>query len=153
VDRYLKTDGGIAVFQVITIPEGRYEGYKTRVDFMQRYIFPGGEMPTVSGLIASVDRASKGKLVVEDVKSVSGHYARALREWREMFLRRWEDDIKPALKGRKPDMTVVDMDIFRRKWEYYFSYCEAGFATKTLGDVSITVGREGAMELIEDIPM
>lgn len=153
VERYLKVDGGIGVFQCITMPEGRYEGYKGRTDFIQRYIFPGGHLPTVSGMVASVGRASKGRLVVEDIKSVSGHYARALREWRERFLESWEKVIKPALKERKPGMTDVDMDVFRRKWEYYFSYCEAGFATKTLGDVSITVGREGAMELIDDIPM
>ena len=153
VDRLLKVDGGIAVFQVITMPEPRYEGYKGRRDFIQRYIFPGGHLPTVSGLIRSIDRAGNGSLVVEDIESLSGHYVRALREWRERFQENWEKVIKPALSVRKPDMTDVDMDTFRRKWEYYFSYCEAGFATKTLGDVSITVGREGAMEMIEDIPI
>ena len=50
-------------------------------------------------------------------------------------------------------MTDADMDVFRRKFVYYFGYSEAGFATKTMGDVSITVGREGAVELIGDIPM
>jgi cyclopropane-fatty-acyl-phospholipid synthase len=153
VDRYLRDDGGIAVFQVITMPEGRYEGYKGKMDFIQRYIFPGGHLPTVSGLVASIDKASKGRLVVEDVRSVSGHYVRALREWRENFLENWDNVIKPALKQRKPSMTDMDMDVFRRKWDYYFSYCRAGFATKTLGDVSITVGREGTMDLIDDIPM
>lgn len=103
--------------------------------------------------MASIDRASQGKLVVEEVRSVGGHYVRALREWREMFLKKWETDIKPALLARNVCMRKVDMDVFRRKWEYYFSYCEAGFATKTLGDVSIIVGRGGAMKLIEDISM
>lgn len=153
VDRYLKVSGGIAVLQSITIPEERYEGYKRRRDFIQRYIFPGGHLPTVSGLVASIDRASKGHLVVEDIKSVSGHYVKALRLWREKFLKNWEKVIIPALKGKKPDMTETDIDVFRRKFVYYFSYCEAGFATKALGDVSITVGREGAVELIDDIPM
>ncbi|MCJ1403740.1 hypothetical protein MMC11_006963 [Xylographa trunciseda] len=152
VDHYLKLDGGIAVFQVITMPESRHEGYAGRQDFIQRYIFPGGHLPTVSGLIGSIDRASRGRLVVEDITSVSGHYVRALREWREKFLANWET-VKLALREEKPGMTDAPMDIFKKKWEYYFSYCEAGFATKTLGNVSITVGREGAMELIEDIPM
>jgi cyclopropane-fatty-acyl-phospholipid synthase len=84
---------------------------------------------------------------------VSGHYVRALREWRENFLKKWDSVIKPALKERKPSMTDMDMDVFRRKWEYYFSYCGAGFATKTLGDVSITAGREGTMALIDDLPV
>lgn len=153
IDRYLKADGGIAVFQVITMPEGRYEGYKRRSDFIQRYIFPGGHLLTVSGLVASIDRASKGRLVVEDIKSVSGYYVRALREWRERFLEISDQALTRALKETNSSSTFVDIGLFRRKWEYYFCYCEAGFATKTLGDVSITVGRDGAMELIDDIPM
>jgi cyclopropane-fatty-acyl-phospholipid synthase len=151
IDRYLKVEGGIAVFQVITIPEARYEGYKSRSDFIQRYIFPGGHLPTVSGMVSSIDRASKGRLVVESITSVSGHYVRALREWREKFLAISDSDLANALKGTISHS--VDIGLFRRKWEYYFCYCEAGFATKTLGDVSITVGREGATELIDDIPM
>ena len=50
-------------------------------------------------------------------------------------------------------MTKADVEMFRRKWEYYFMYCEAGFATNTLGDAIITVSREGAMEMIEDVPL
>ena len=153
VNRYLKVEGGIAVLQSSTIPEGRYEGYKRRTDFIQRYIFPGGHLPTVSALVGSIDRASKGRLVVEDIKSVSGHYVAALRLWRERFLDNWESVIRPALREKKPDMTDADMDVFKRKFVYYFGYSEAGFATKTLGCVSITVGREGAVELIDDIPM
>jgi len=153
VERYLKIDGGIAVFQVITMPEGRYEGYKSRRDFIQRYIFPGGHLPTVSGLVASINGASNGRLVVEDVKSVSGHYVRALREWRKRFQDISDEALEKALKGTKSEMGKLEIGIFRRKWEYYFCYCEAGFATKTLGDMSITVGREGAMGLLDDIPM
>lgn len=153
VDRYLKVDGGIAVFQCSTMPEGRYEGYKRRTDFIQRYIFPGGHLPTVTALVGSIEKASKGRLVVEDIKSVGGHYVAALRLWREKFLENWERVIIPALREKKPGMTDVDMEVFRRKFEYYFSYSEAGFATKTLGVVSITVGREGAVELIEGLPM
>ena len=153
VDRYLKVEGGIAVFQCSTLPESRYEGYKRRTDFIQRYIFPGGHLPTVSALVGSIEKASKGRLVVEDIKSVSGHYVAALRLWRERFLDNWESVIRPVLREKKPNMTDVDLDVFRRKFVYYFGYSEAGFATKTLGDVSITVGREGAVELIEDLPM
>lgn len=153
VDRYLKADGGIAVFQCSTMPEGRYEGYKRRKDFIQRYIFPGGHLPTVSLLVASIDRASKGHLVVEDIKSVSGHYVMTLRLWRKRFLENWEKVILPALREKKPGMTDTDMEVFRKKYVYYFSYTEAGFATKMLGDVSITVGREGSVQLIDDIPM
>lgn len=148
IDRYLKGDGGIAVFQVITIPEVRYEGYKRRSDFIQRYIFPGGHLPTVSGLVASIDRGSKGKLIVDNIKSLGGNYVRTLREWRENFLGAWEQIIKPALLKVRPLLSKEDLEVFRRKWEYYFCYCEAGFNTKTLSDVSITVARAGAIELV-----
>ena len=152
VDRYLKVDGAIAVFQSSTIPEGRYDGYKRGRDFIQKYIFPGGHLPTVSGLVASIDRGSKGRLVVEDIKSVSGHYVATLRLWREKFLEDWGNTIVPALIEKKPGMTDVDLEIFKRKFLYYFFYSEAGFSAKTLECVSITVGREGVVELIDDIP-
>ena len=151
VDRYLKADGGIAVFQCSTIPEGRHEGYNRRRDFIQRYIFPGGHLPTVSVLAASIDRSSKGRLAVEDIKSVSEHYVATSRLWMDRFLENWEKLIIPALKEEKTGMTDAEMGIFRSKYEYYFSYCEAGFATKMLGDVSVTIGREGAVELIDSV--
>ena len=104
-------------------------------------------------MVASIDRARKGRLVVEDIKSVSGHYVMALRLWRQRFLETWEEFIMPALQKKKPDITAAELEISRRRWVYYFSYCEAGFATKTLGDVSTTVAREGAGGLHDDIPM
>jgi cyclopropane-fatty-acyl-phospholipid synthase len=58
---------------------------------------------------------------------------------------------KADRKGK--GMSEEDVDLFRRKWEYYFSYCEAGFATKTLGDIILTVGREGAVGMMEDVPL
>ena len=67
--------------------------------------------------------------------------------------------VRPALlaehKGDRKGkgMSEEDVDLFRRKWEYYFSYCEAGFATKTLGDVIMTIGREGAVGMMEDVPL
>lgn len=50
-------------------------------------------------------------------------------------------------------MSKSEVETFRRKWVYYFAYCEAGFRCKTLGDVIITVGREGAVEMMEDVPL
>jgi len=58
------------------------------------------------------------------------------------------------LKKEKGEIfTNEEVSIFKRKWEYYFTYCEAGFNSKVLGDVIITMGREGAMELLEGIPL
>lgn len=117
VDRYLKLDGGIGYFQSITIPEGRYERYLQGEDFIKKYIFPGGHLPTVSGLVSSINRGSSGRLVVEEIKSMGMHYPKALRCWKSKFQAGFPGEIMPALKSRCPEMTKIDMEIFRRKWE------------------------------------
>ncbi|KAJ0109037.1 hypothetical protein J7T55_002229 [Diaporthe amygdali] len=150
MDRYLKVHGGIGYFQCITIPETRYEQYCRSEDFIRRYMFPGGHLPTVSGLVANIDRGSRGKLIVEEIKSVGVNYPRALRSWKESFQANFEVKIVPALRESNPRMTVAEIDLFRRTWEYYFSYCEAGFKTKSLGNFAITVGRENCMAFLED---
>ncbi|ROV95219.1 hypothetical protein VMCG_08544 [Cytospora schulzeri] len=150
VDRYLKRDGGIGYFQCITIPETRYERYRRSEDFIKKYIFPGGHLPTVSGLVASINRGSKGRLIVEEIKSVGKHYSKALRCWNAQFQANFETNIVPALKQANPSMTTAEIKVFRKKWEYYFCYCEAGFNTKALGDVAITVGRENCVALLEE---
>lgn len=96
---------------------------------------------------------SGGALIVDGVRNIGPHYARTLRAWREAFNGAWEARIRPALLRDHAGMTDGDAELFRRKWEYYFAYCEAGFATCTLGDVIITVGREGAMELAEGVTL
>ncbi|KAL8698342.1 MAG: hypothetical protein Q9224_001897 [Gallowayella concinna] len=153
INRLLKPDGGIAVFQCITMPESRYEAYAKGEDFIRRYIFPGGHLPTVSQLVASINRGSKGTLVVDAILNIGGHYGKTLRLWRETFDKNFEAKIRPALLQEHKNMADRDVELFRRKWQYYFTYCEAGFNTKTLGDVILTVGREGATEMIEDIPL
>ncbi|KAL2266876.1 hypothetical protein VTJ83DRAFT_4153 [Remersonia thermophila] len=153
VDGFLKREGGVAVVQCITLPEGRGREYAAREDFINHYIFPGGYVPSVTELINHITTASRGTLVVENIDNIGGHYARALRLWRERFLARFDDTIRPALLKRYPNMTAQDVGVFRRKWQYYFSYCEAGFLTKALGDVIITVAREGTMETMEGIPL
>ncbi|KAI4205404.1 MAG: hypothetical protein LQ350_000446 [Teloschistes chrysophthalmus] len=153
VHKLLKPDGGIAVFQCITMPESRYEAYAKSEDFIRKYIFPGGHLPTVSQLVGGINRGSKGTLVVDAILNIGGHYAKTLRLWRENFEKNFNEEIRPALLREHKDMAERDVDLFRRKWQYYFTYCEAGFSTKTLGDVILTVGREGATEMIEDIPL
>ncbi|OTB14083.1 hypothetical protein K445DRAFT_302646 [Daldinia sp. EC12] len=153
IDRLLKKKGGIAMFQCITMPEGRHEVYSKTEDFINKHIFPGGYLPSTMQLLNNISQQSKGTLIVERVENIGGHYAKTLRLWRENFLSNFESKIRPALKAEHPYMTTREMDVFRRKWEYYFAYCEAGFVTKTLGDVIITVGREGALELMEGIPL
>jgi cyclopropane-fatty-acyl-phospholipid synthase len=155
VEKLLKKEGGIACFQCITMPDGRYEAYAKSDDFIRRYIFPGGHLPAVSELVSSIQTASAGSLVVDSIENIGPHYSKALRLWREAFLDNWESKIKPQLLKEKKDEGMDDegAEIFRRKWDYYFRYSEAGFSTKTLGDVIITIGREGATQMMEDVPL
>lgn len=153
VERLLKREGGIAVFQCITMPEGRHEAYSKGEDFINHYIFPGGYLPSITQLLNHITKESNGTLIVEGVENIGGHYSKTLRLWRENFLANFESQIRPALKEEHEGMSEEEIEVFKRKWEYYFTYCEAGFVTKTLGDAIITVGREGALELMEGIPL
>lgn len=155
INKLLKKEGGIACFQCITMPDARYEAYAKSDDFIRRYIFPGGHLPAVSELVSSIQTASGGTLVVDSIENIGPHYAKALRLWREAFLENWQDKIKPQLikERSREGMDDDGAEVFKRKWDYYFRYSEAGFATKTLGDVIITVGREGAVQMMEDIPL
>lgn len=164
IDQLLKSEGGVAVFQCITMPESRYEAYSKSDDFIRRYIFPGGHLPTITQLLDAMRAGSSTKttpprLVPENVENIGPHYAKTLRIWRQSFMQNFHAKIKPALLAEHEDnraakkMSEEDIELFRRKWEYYYSYCEAGFATKSLGDVILTVGREGAVEMMEDVPL
>ncbi|KAF2241077.1 cyclopropane-fatty-acyl-phospholipid synthase [Trematosphaeria pertusa] len=155
INKLLKKEGGIACFQCITMPEARYDAYAKSDDFIRRYIFPGGHLPTVTQLVNSITNGSNGTLVVDSVENIGPHYTKALRLWREAFSDNWEANIKPKLmrEKKKEDIDAESAEVFRRKWEYYFRYSEAGFATKTLGDVIITVGREGTMQMMEEVPL
>ena len=117
VNRLLKPDGGIGVFQCITMPETRYETYSKGEDFIRKYIFPGGHLPTVSQLVGSIERGSKGMLVVDSLLNIGGHYAKTLRLWREKFERNFESKIRPALLGEHEGMTQKDAELFKRKWQ------------------------------------
>lgn len=155
IHNLLKEDGGIACFQCITMPEGRYDAYAKSDDFIRRYIFPGGHLPTVTQLVNAINSGSHGALVVDGVENIGPHYSKALRLWREAFLDNWEDKIKPQLlkEKRGESLDNESAEVFKRKWDYYFRYSEAGFATKTLGDVIITIGREGAQQMMEHVPL
>ena len=166
IDNLLKSEGGVAVFQCITMPESRYAAYSTSDDFIRRYIFPGGHLPTATQLLdavraGSTSKASGGqpRLIPESIENIGPHYAKTLRIWRQNFMQSFNAKIRPALLAEHKNdrkgkgMSEEDVDLFKRKWEYYFSYCEAGFATKTLGDIILTVGREGAVGMMENVPL
>jgi len=110
--------GGCAVLQVITIADERFERYRRTVDFIQRYIFPGGMLPSPSALATEAARAG---LVVQSVETFGASYARTLGEWRKRFAAAW------------PELAAMGFsERFRRMWEYYLCYCEAGFRAGTI---------------------
>jgi cyclopropane-fatty-acyl-phospholipid synthase len=110
--RRLAADGQ-AVLQVITIGEPWFQGYRSGADFIQRFIFPGGMLPTRKALR---EHARAAGLELQEDLHFGMSYARTLADWRQRFVANW-----PAMAGLGFD------DRFRRLWEYYLCYCEAGF--------------------------
>jgi cyclopropane-fatty-acyl-phospholipid synthase len=122
--------GGLGVLQVITIDEGRFESYCRRPDFIQKYIFPGGMLPTTRILKQEV--AAAGLRLVGS-EHFGASYARTLEEWQRRFQRAW-----PAMKELGFD------DRFKRTWEYYLAYCQAGFEAGTVNVGFYKVCRDAA---------
>ena len=112
ISRMLKS-GGRAVIQSITIDHDAFQSYRDQPDFIQRYIFPGGMLPSMPMLQSPVAQAGL-ELVAEN--GYASDYARTLQEWRARFLAAW-----PSLAGDKFD------NRFKRMWELYLAYCEGGF--------------------------
>ncbi|GKT17902.1 cyclopropane-fatty-acyl-phospholipid synthase family protein [Acidovorax sp. SUPP2522] len=107
--------GGRAVVQVITIADAQFEQYRSTTDFIQRYIFPGGMLPSPSRLRQALANAG---LALQAAETFGPSYATTLAEWRHRFLSTW------------PTIEPLGFDApFRRLWEYYLCYCEAGFST------------------------
>lgn len=151
IDWAMKPRTGAGVIQGITLPESRFEKYQAEVDFIRKWIFPGGLLPTVSLLVESMRKGSNGRLIVDSVSNIGPHYARTLREWRRRFLERFDDVIVTALVKEYPAVMGgqrgrSEIEVFKRKWIYYYCYCEVGFTTRTLGDHIITFTREGNEE-------
>lgn len=88
-----------------------------RGSFINKHIFPGGHLPCITQLLNHISTESQGTLVVERVENIGGHYAKALRLWKEKFLANFESEIRPALRTEHPDMSEEGVEVFRRKWE------------------------------------
>tara|TARA_B100001029_G_C15047863_1_gene448453 strand:+ start:775 stop:1956 length:1182 start_codon:yes stop_codon:yes gene_type:complete len=110
--------GGKAAIQGITIKDKLFQRYKNNEDFIQKYIFPGGFLPSLNQ-IKQITKNNQLKL--EKINSYSSDYAKTLSTWRNNFLGTW-DNISP----------LGFDDYFKRMWEFYLCYCEAGFKAKNI---------------------
>lgn len=123
----LKPDG-LMLVQAITINDRLYRRARDEVDFIKRYIFPGSCIPAITALVGAATRASDLQLIHLD--DIGPDYAITLRRWREAFLSRL-DEVR-AQGYTEP---------FIRLWEFYFAYCEGGYAERALGDVHLLMAK------------
>ena len=121
--RLLKANG-MMLLQAITIIDQVFDDHKRSVDFIKRYIFPGSCIPSIHAIMSSIARKTDLKLF--HLEDITPHYVRTLAEWRRRFFDHM-DDVR----------NMGFSDAFSRMWEYYFSYCEAGFAERYIGNVQM----------------
>lgn len=120
--------GAKAVIQAITIVDDRYEAYARNCDWIQKYIFPGGHLPSVGVIHSQVDQV--GGLRVLDVNSFGKDYVETLRRWADRF------------NANESKIRELGFDAaFCRKWNYYLSYCESGFDTELINVNHLTLER------------
>jgi len=129
VEQVLNRDG-ILVMEAITTPEERYEAYRRSTDFINTIIFPGGLCPSLHALVDAAYKSSS--LTLEHIDNIGLHYAKTLSEWRRRF---------NAQEGTVKQLGFDD--VFLRVWNYYMTYCEAGFMTQTVNCVIIVFARAG----------
>ena len=117
-------EGGKLLIQSITIADQRFDHYKSNVDFIQRYIFPGGFLPSVTVLSQHITDHSS--LVIESLDDIGLDYAKTLAHWRENFLSSWST------------LTQFGYDEpFKRLWLYYFAYCEGAFLERSTSTIHL----------------
>ena len=121
--------GKNATLQIITVEDSRFEIYRKSVDFIQKYIFPGGMLPSPSVLRQEVEKA--GLNVMKSIE-FGENYSQTLRRWHETFNERWEEVALLGFDGR-----------FRRMWNFYLTSCAAGFHSGCIDVTQITVTKPG----------
>ena len=116
---------GTAAIQAITIDDSLFDRYKNKQDFVQKYIFPGGFLPSKNSLNKHV---SDNGLTIKSYDSYADHYSSTLALWRNEFNKKWD-----LIKNQGFDST------FKRMWEFYLSYCEAGFKSKNIDLIQFSI--------------
>jgi cyclopropane-fatty-acyl-phospholipid synthase len=125
---------GVLAMQVITIPDQRYDAYSKGTDFIQKYIFPGGHLPSVSRLLEVTTHHTRLNLI--HMEEFAEDYAKTLRHWEENFTSQLD-----KVKALGFD------DYFIRMWRMYLHYCEAAFMTRNIGLVQMVFSRDQNMQL------
>ncbi len=133
---------GLMLIQAITIADQRYESAKRSVDFIQKHIFPGGFLPSVTAMSASVTKKTDMRLF--HLEDIGPHYATTLKKWRERFF----SSIESVRALGYPESFV-------RMWEFYLCYCEAGFEERVIGNVHALFikplcQRDSILPMVED---
>ncbi|MCK7597023.1 cyclopropane-fatty-acyl-phospholipid synthase family protein [Microbulbifer sp. CAU 1566] len=123
----LKPDG-LMVMQAITIQDQRFESYKNSVDFIQRYIFPGGCLP--SNQVVATHIAKDTDMQIVGMDDITFDYARTLRAWREAFFERVEE-----VRSQGFDQRFINM------WDFYLCYCEGGFLERVISTAQFTFAK------------
>ena len=118
-------DSGTAAIQAITIDDSLFDRYKNKQDFIQKYIFPGGFLPSKNSLNKHI---SDNGLTIKSYDSYADHYSNTLALWRGEFNKKWEQ-----IKNQGFDLT------FKRMWEFYLCYCEAGFKSKNIDLIQFSI--------------
>jgi cyclopropane-fatty-acyl-phospholipid synthase len=119
----LKPDGELLI-QAITIADQRYETAKRNVDFIKRYIFPGGFLPSVTAMTSTLTAVSDLRAI--NIEDIGLHYARTLHDWRERFLANLDAVREQGFSEE-----------FIRMWDFYLTYCESAFLERAVGDVQL----------------
>jgi len=119
------SSGGRGAIQAIVIKNELYNRYRTKEDFIQKYIFPGGFLPSIESLNKL---SSKSGLKIDEYHSYGSHYSNTLQKWRESFLNSWDVISKQGFNLS-----------FKKMWDFYFSYCDAGFKSKNIDLVQFSL--------------
>lgn len=126
----LKPDGQM-LLQAITIADQRYEQYRKGVDFIKRYIFPGGCLTSVTDMARTMTNSTDLRVI--HLEDIGPHYATTLRHWHDRFFDRID-----AVRG------LGYTEAFIRMWQFYLCYCESAFIERAIGDVQMLIMRPGA---------
>ena len=120
--------GGVGAIQAIIIKDELFDRYRKNEDFIQKYIFPGGFLPSLNSIKS---HCKESGLELTDYNSYGSHYSNTLKEWRSNFARSWNDISKQGF-----DLS------FKKIWDFYFSYCEAGFKSKNIDLIQFSLSNK-----------